>query len=146
MNPPATLDIQALHFAYRKYSGMDVKLDFWRESQWREWFRYGLARGGWTENDLKAVIELRQYRAKKKLQGRHSVSFNDIIGSPDLFEECLCEARAHQRKPAKEQNKESVLHSTGRNEETRTAPLTPAQIMEQSAKLASLLKQYREQL
>jgi hypothetical protein len=117
-----TQEITEYHRIYRESTGLDVKLNFYRESVWREWIRYGNQNcGGFTMDDLRAVVAIRKRREKEKAHGVWSVNFNALIGSPDVFEEDLASARASLCKPKVDRAKQSVLQSSGRNHEPNSA-------------------------
>jgi hypothetical protein len=130
MENPQDKNVQDFHHCYRQSTGLDVSLNFYRESMWREWFRYGETHcGGFTQDDLRAVVELRKFRAKNKMQGYHTLAFNALIGSPDVMEEDLSEARAksRQRKPSA---RDAILRATGRPTEPTRAAVTAGNVIE----------------
>ena len=136
------LDITAWHHCYRESSGEVVTLNFYRESMWREFLRYmAQNRPDFTMADLHSIIALRLRRKKEKVYGHQSIAFNALIGSPDLCEEDISEARGKQR-IAKPDNRQRVLAQSGRP----TQPEKPARPVEQIIRNDKAFERFREQM
>lgn len=137
------LDITGWHHAYRKASGEEVTLNFYRESMWREFLRYmSQNRLDFTMADLTAVIALRKRRKKEKVYGHQSVAFNALIGSPDLVEEDIGESRGKQR-IGKPDNRQRILQAAGMATEKKTEARPIADVAK-SALAFEEFKKWRE--
>lgn len=78
-----TFNIQEWHHCFREATGHDTTLDFYRESMWTEFLRYMMkVRPDFCMADLRAVIANRKRREKLREQGKWSVAFNAVVGSP----------------------------------------------------------------
>lgn len=113
----ATTKIGQLHKVYEDVSGLPVQLTLNRIWAWEAW----LAKG-WTEADLRLVMaHLKRRSSAAPVWAKMNMMFTRFIGSPDVFEELLSEARAVARVPRYTPGKESVLRATNRP----TRPLPP---------------------
>lgn len=109
-------NIQEWHHCFREATGHDTTLDFYRESMWTEFLRYMMkVRPDFSMADLKAVIANRKRRERLREQGKWSVAFNAVVGSPDIIDDEIAEARAkaRERKPTA---KQEILRAIGRPE------------------------------
>lgn len=114
--PQKLVEIQKLHAAYRRLTGLVVPLDSFREYQWFEFLRRGLG-----EADLAAVVRgIRKGIAEGK-RNRGALRFHNLIGQVDLFEEELAEAASMARKPAGRNPKAEILRATGRDSQSPIA-------------------------
>lgn len=88
MTPPDPIaHVRALHASFEARTGYPIRWNVHRERQWSEWCRW--ADWEWTDADLARVIAyLRsQIQAGKRNEG--ALKFDNLIGSPDRFEEDL---------------------------------------------------------
>lgn len=94
-------------------------------------------------DDLRAVIANRKRREKFKERGYWSVDFNALIGSPDIVDDEVSEARAkaRERKPTPRQ---SILMTIGKPEHKEQPPKSAAEIMAERNLLSSMLSEWRE--
>lgn len=107
-------DIQSWHHCFRESTGHDTTLDFYRESMWTEFLRYMMkVRPDFTQADLRAVIANRKRRERMREQGKWSVTFNAVVGAPDIIDDEICEARAKQRE-RKPTSRDKVLAQSSR--------------------------------
>ena len=116
--------ISDLHYEYRRLTGFDLKLDFYRERVWWEWCQKG--------NDVEELCMVVNYLKDKIKKGERnpgSLRFHNLIGNVDFFEEDLSPARAHARKPKVDHGREAILKSTGRTESHDKPPRTAAQVL-----------------
>lgn len=124
--------VKKLHAAYEARTGYQIRLNMHRERMLADWCSW--SDWTWTETDLAIVIFYLRAKVAKGERNEGSLKFENLIGSPDRFEEDLNlakEARKGQpiARPAK--------HTTA----TDIQPpddLTPA---ERSANFKALLKQ-----
>ena len=116
--------IADLHYEYRRLTGFDLKLDFYRERVWWEWCQ----KGNGVE-ELCMVVNYLKDKIKKCERNPGSLKFHNLIGNVDFFEEDLSPARAHARKPKLDYGRQAVLKATGRTENHTTPPRTAAQVL-----------------
>lgn len=139
-----TFNIQEWHHCFREATGHDTTLDFYRESMWTEFLRYMMkVRPDFCMADLRAVIANRKRREKLREQGKWSVAFNAVVGSPDIIDDEIAEARAKTRehKPTARQD---ILRATGRPEHKEQPAKSAAEIMAERNLLSSMLAEWRE--
>lgn len=113
--------IQALHAAYVSATGLDIRLDISRE---REWFEY--VNKGFTQEDLRLVIEHLKRGIREQRRNPGALKFRNLIGQLDYFEEDLAEARALTRAKKAgqtiEPGKAAVLRASGRESASQASP------------------------
>lgn len=112
--------IQQLHQLYVEVTGHAVSLGFDRE---RAWFDF-LARG-FTEDDLRLVIEKIKSGIRRGERRPAALKFHNLIVQLDYFEEDLCEARAIARVKRVNPGRAAVLRATGRDDRPPTEEAKP---------------------
>jgi len=110
MTDPAEQILQ-LHRLYVEQTGHAVSLGFDRE---RAWFDF-LARG-WTEDDLRLVIEKIKSGIRRGERRPGALKFRNLIVQLDYFDEDLAEARAAARVKRMDPARAAVLRATGRSD------------------------------
>lgn len=118
------MTIPELHRLYCSLTGRDLTLDYMKESSWSIWMRYR-KHEPFTEEDLKLVVRFLKWKIQKGEAKVSYLHFNNIVGSPDLFEENLQDARAWAKRPGKASPKAVVMRSTGRQPEPPPKPAKP---------------------
>lgn len=108
-----SMTIPDLHSLYCSLTGRDLTLDYLRGSCWSVWLKYR-KHEPFTEGDLKLVIRFLKHQILKGERKPSYLHFNNLIASPDWFEETLQDARGWARRPATAPAKASVLRATGR--------------------------------
>lgn len=88
---PAPLDaiahVKALHASYEARTGYKIIFNPHRERQWSEWCRW--ADWSWGERELAIVISYLRSKITKGDRNEGALKFENLIGSPDRFEEDL---------------------------------------------------------
>jgi hypothetical protein len=79
--------VKALHAAYQARTGYTIIYNPNRERQWSEWCRY--ADWSWTEKEMAIVISYLRGKIAKSERNEGALKFENLIGSPDRFEEDL---------------------------------------------------------
>lgn len=79
--------VKALHAAYQARTGYTIIYNPNRERQWSEWCRY--ADWAWTEREMAIVISYLRGKIAKSERNEGALKFENLIGSPDRFEEDL---------------------------------------------------------
>lgn len=142
MTPPTPNE--ALHLAYVRLTGRDLTLDYMRAQAWHVWQRYR-SHEPFTMADLTLVVRYLQAQIKKGERRSGCLKFQNLIQSPDFFEEELADARQWARKPAPEPGKAQALRSTGRPADApERAIRTPAMVLGQSPNVAELILKLKE--
>jgi hypothetical protein len=104
--------IVTLHALYGQITGMSIRLDMARESQWFEFIRRGHG-----EQELRDVVAhlRRGIRAGERRDA--CLKFSNLVGQVDYFEEdlALARAKARGRTFAVHGDKAAVLRATGRD-------------------------------
>ena len=128
--------IKELHATYCRMSGMDdLPLTLNRMSHWEAYCNLG-----YTQDDLRLVIEMLRRKIKTGPNTMSCLRFNNLIVDIERFQEELSLARAKAREPKREPDKESVLKATGRPTHYDKPTRTAAQVLaDQEA-----LKKFRE--
>jgi hypothetical protein len=101
--------IKELHDCYVIATGRELMINMHRERMWAEWLRW--SDNKWDCNDLKKVIFYLRKKTREGSRNGGSLKFQNLIGSPDLFEEDLAQAQAEQSdyaKPRKTSSKGSI--------------------------------------
>lgn len=139
------LTIIELNTRYIHCTGLKSTLDLagFREHQWFCWWNY--ADPHWTREDLELVINyIRNQIRLERGFSINSLAFSRLIGDPPRFEELLGIAKAEARiKPTTP--RQEMLKANGRPEPEPDTVRTPAQVMSESLKMASMLKAWKEQ-
>jgi hypothetical protein len=132
--------IPGMHAEYQRVTGMALPYRHNYEYSWGLWLSEG-----WGKKELALVVAHIKKRMKQKRRYPESLKFPNLIGNRDRFAEDLAEATAENRAPRIDHERKFVLEATGRSAEPeQPKAMTPAQVMEQSKKLAALLKEWRE--
>lgn len=79
--------IRALHASYESRTGYSIRYNMHRERQWLDWCEW--AGWDWTERDLAIVIGYLRSKISKGDRNEGALKFENLIGSPDRFEEDL---------------------------------------------------------
>lgn len=79
--------VKALHASYEARTGYRIRFNLHRERQWAEWCRW--ADWDWTERELAIVIGYLRAKIAKGERNEGALKFENLIGSPDRFEEDL---------------------------------------------------------
>jgi hypothetical protein len=87
--------VRQLHSAYEARTGYAIRLNMYRERQWAEWLRW--SEHTWTEADLARVIGYLRSKISKGERNEGALKFDNLIGSPDKFEEDLNLAKEASR-------------------------------------------------
>ena len=104
----ARKDIEAMHAAYVRGTGLDVRMDMAREIAWYEVWRRGI-----RAQDIDLVIAHMKRKAKAQRTVR-SFTFRNFVGNADYLEEDILEAKAANRIPRPHPGRAAVLQATGR--------------------------------
>lgn len=79
--------VKALHKSYESRTGYTIRWNPHRERQWSEWCRW--ADWEWTDRELAIVIGYLRGKIAKGERNDGALKFENLIGSPDRFEEDL---------------------------------------------------------
>ncbi len=80
--------IKALHADYEARTGYSAQLDMNRERVWYEWITYRKT-APFTIEDLRRVIGWLRTQMREEKWHEACLSFRNLIGRPDVFEENL---------------------------------------------------------
>lgn len=79
--------LEALHAAYQARTGYTIRWNLHRERQWLEWSAW--SEHTWGEQELARVISYLRAKISKGERNEGALKFDNLIGSPDRFEEDL---------------------------------------------------------
>lgn len=79
--------LEALHAAYQARTGYTIRWNLHRERQWLEWSAW--SDHTWGESELARVIGYLRAKIAKGERNEGALKFDNLIGSPDRFEEDL---------------------------------------------------------
>jgi hypothetical protein len=108
--PPVDLPekLRALHRSYEQRTGYTLRWNPHRERQWYEWSAW--SEHTWGETDLARVIGYLRGKIAKGERNDGALKFDNLIGSPDRFEEDLNLAK-EAAKPALFETRPKVTSS-----------------------------------
>jgi hypothetical protein len=132
--------IPEMHAEYQRVTRLNAPYRINYEYPWSLWLSEG-----WGKKELGLVVAHIRKRMKQGRRFAESLTFKNLICDRDKFAEDLSIATAENRAPRIDHERKFVLEATGRSAEPEPAKtMTPAQVMEQSKKLAAMLKEWRE--
>lgn len=137
---PAQQDIQAMHAAYVRGTGLDVPLDAAREMAWWEAWRRGLRAA-----DISLVIGHMRQKMKRQ-QPVRSFAFRKFVGDADYLEEDVIEARAAARIRRPDPARADVLQASGREPAATPPPARSAAEIVSSERFQQELQRLKEEL
>lgn len=79
--------LEALHAAYQSRTGYTIRWNLHRERQWLDWSAWSAHT--WDETELARVISYLRAKISKGERNEGALKFDNLIGSPDRFEEDL---------------------------------------------------------
>lgn len=92
--PNAVNDIAAIHAAYCRATGFQLRLSYPRERAWHEYLS-----AGFTIEDLLLVIEWIKREIRSERRREASLLFRNLVEQVERFEEDRALAMAHARRP-----------------------------------------------
>jgi hypothetical protein len=121
--------IESLHRAYVQLTGLDIRLDMARES---DWFLY--LKKGFDQDDLRLVIAHLKKGIQSGARNPGALKFRNLIVQLDYFEEDLAQARAEARIKKPDRARASILKSSNRGDEIPTKdPVKAGTVLESPA-------------
>jgi len=118
------IGITALHTAYVQLTGYDIALNFERERFWFEWMKRGF-----TEPDLRLVVDYLRKFIKSGERHPASLLFRNLIADVDKFEEDRNLYRSMARKKPVNYGRAQVSRDTGRQIEDPDTVRTPGAVL-----------------
>ena len=79
--------IRSLHASYESRTGYSIRYNDHRQRQWWEWCEW--SSWEWTDRELAIVIGYLRSKIAKGDRNEGALKFENLIGSPDRFEEDL---------------------------------------------------------
>lgn len=110
MIPPTTAQTQSLHTLWMSLAKQTQPYSWTCHFRWETWLGHG-----WTEADLKLVVDYIWKRVKAGKRERESFKLSNLL-EPDRFSEDLSMAKSEARKPVVAPDKKRVMLASGRAE------------------------------